>query len=348
MRNTLKPSSANPNSRFSSLLPVALALALALPLLTIACGDRGAGGQEPAATVADAGASAEAPVAAPEDQGAAAGEPAGAAADIDQPLPAEAAPEPTAAELAERQRRLQQQASEVAAREAAVTAREAEVARRQEEEARAERQAAAPPAPPPAPVADPEPAYSEPPPPPEVRRVSVSLPVGTSLDVELLDTVSSATSQAGDTFRSRLTAAARDAEGRLVLPAGTEVLGMVTEAVPLKKVGGKAMLGLRFTDVVLPDGETAPLTASLLEQGKSETGRDAATIGGAAAGGAILGRILDRGDKKRGTVLGAILGAAAGTAIASKTEGEEVEMPAGSVLRLWLDERLRLTVPEDW
>jgi hypothetical protein len=100
-----------------------------------------------------------------------------------------------------------------------------------------------------------------------------------------------------------------------------------------------------MTDLVLPSGETAPLAASFLREGRNETGRDAATIGGAAAGGAILGRILDRDSKKRATVIGAILGAAAGTVIAAKTPGQEVEIPAGTVVAIELDRELRLEVP---
>ena len=43
---------------------------------------------------------------------------------------------------------------------------------------------------------------------------------------------------------------------------------MVTEAVPLRKVGGRAKLGLKFTDLVLPDGRTVPIDASLVAAGE--------------------------------------------------------------------------------
>jgi uncharacterized protein YqgC (DUF456 family) len=89
---------------------------------------------------------------------------------------------------------------------------------------------------------------------------------------------------------------------------------------------------------VLPSGSTLPLHASFLEEGKSRAGRDAATIGGSTAGGALLGRILSNGG--RGTILGALVGAAVGTAIASKTAGEEVVIPEGSVISLKLDQPL--------
>ncbi len=247
--------------------------------------------------------------------------------------------------LAERERRLREREAEVAAREAAVTARETGVA---EEEAPAETEetAAAPAASDQVAEATVSEAPEEAPPPPPPPKVDVHLAAGTALDLEFVRTVSSATARVGDTFRTRVNGDVYDDRGNLAIPAGSEVVGQVTEAVPLPKVGGRARLGLRFTDVVLPGGETAKVSASLVEQGKNETGRDAATIGGATAGGAILGRILDRGKKKRGTVLGAIIGAAAGAAIASKSEGEEVEIPAGSVIAVKLDHDLEMRVPQ--
>ena len=117
---------------------------------------------------------------------------------------------------------------------------------------------------------------------------------------------------------------------------------MVTDAVAARRIGGQAKLSVKFTDLVLPSGSTVPLRASFLEQGKSRAGRDAATIGGSTAGGALLGRILSGGSRGRGTIIGALVGAAVGTAIASKTAGEEVVIPEGSVVSLKLDEALEV------
>jgi type IV secretory pathway VirB10-like protein len=196
------------------------------------------------------------------------------------------------------------------------------------------------PAPEPVPAAPAEEPAPAPEPAPQ-RITTVTLPAGTQLDVELTRTLASNTSRAGDAFRVRID---RDVieEGVVAIPAGSEVLGEVTEAVPLRKVGGQARLGLRFTDLVLPSGKTVPIDASFVQSGRSETGRDAATIGGAAAGGAILGRILNKGNRSKGSVLGAIIGAAAGTAIASKTPGEEVVLPQGSVVTLKLDRSIEV------
>jgi hypothetical protein len=133
-------------------------------------------------------------------------------------------------------------------------------------------------------------------------------------------------------------------DGEVAIPAGSEILGEVTEAVPLKKVGGQAKLALKFTDLVLPSGATVPIDASFVQQGRSETRKDAATIGGGAAAGAVLGRVLNKGNRSKGAVIGAIIGAAAGTAIASRTPGEEVVIPVGSVVSLKLDDSVRVKV----
>jgi hypothetical protein len=197
------------------------------------------------------------------------------------------------------------------------------------------------PAPEPSPSLDPapapEPAREEP------RTVSVTVPAGTRLEVELTRALASNTSSPGDAFRARVSEDVVQ-DGLAVIPRGSEILGEVTEAVPLKKVGGQARLALKLTDLVLPSGRTVPVQASFIQEGRNETRRDAATIGGATAGGAILGRILNKGDRSRGSIIGALIGAAAGTAIASKTPGEEVVIPEGSVVTLRLDDAVQVRV----
>jgi hypothetical protein len=165
----------------------------------------------------------------------------------------------------------------------------------------------------------------------------LTVPAGTTFDVELTRGLASNTSSPGDTFRARILGDVR-LDGAVAIPAGAEILGVVTEAEGARRIGGHAKLSLELTDLVLPSGSTVPVHASFLEEGRSRTGRDAATIGGSAAGGALLGRILGHGG--RGSILGALVGAAVGTAIASTSAGEEVVIPEGSVLKLRLDQPL--------
>jgi type IV secretory pathway VirB10-like protein len=173
------------------------------------------------------------------------------------------------------------------------------------------------------------------------RPEPVTVESGTVFPVEILERLSSQTSRPGEIFRARVASDVRQ-DGRVVIPAGSEVVGEVIEAVPLRKVGGRAKLAVRFSDLILPNGTSESIDASFVGQGKSETGRDAATIGGAAAGGAILGRVLNKGDRGKGAVIGAILGAAVGTAVASRTPGEEVIIDEGAVVDLKLDQSVEI------
>jgi hypothetical protein len=170
-----------------------------------------------------------------------------------------------------------------------------------------------------------------------------TLAAGTDLDVELLDGASSKTSQVGNAVRARVKNAIV-VDGLTVIPEGAIIDGTVTEAVPLKKIGGAASLGLRFDTIELAGGAKTAISAGLHEQGKSESGKDAGTIAGATAGGALLGRLLSKHDKTKGTLIGAVVGAAAGTGAAAATKGQEVELPAGTPLALHLEQPLTITV----
>jgi type IV secretory pathway VirB10-like protein len=163
------------------------------------------------------------------------------------------------------------------------------------------------------------------------RPTAIAVPAGTPFDVEFTRRLASNTSSVGDTFRARVISDVV-VDGAVAIPGGSEVLGVVTDAVALGRFGGQARLGLKFTDLVLPSGSTVPIHATFFAEGRNKAGQSAATIGGSTAGGAILGRILS--NRGKGTVIGALVGAAVGTAIAANHAGEEVVIPEGSVVRL--------------
>ncbi len=89
---------------------------------------------------------------------------------------------------------------------------------------------------------------------------SVTVPAGTVVEVEILEDLSSQTSKVGRHLPSPR-GLEREGGRPVAIPAGSEVVGEVTEAVPLRKVGGRAKLGVKFTDLVLPSGATVPIDA---------------------------------------------------------------------------------------
>jgi hypothetical protein len=254
-------------------------------------------------------------------------------AEVPPPQQTVKAPPPKSADetLRTRERRLAEREAAVAARERALTAPEPEPA---PTETAAEPEPEAPPA-----------MAVEPPPIPEPPPVAVTVPAGTGFDVEFTKPLASNASSVGQTFRARVVADVT-LSGNVVIPAGSEVLGEITAAQGAQGIGAKAKLGLKFTDLVLPSGSTVPIQASIVQEGQSKAGKDAAVIGGSTAGGAILGRILSSArNSGRSSIIGALIGAAAGTAIASRTAGQEVVIPEGSVMSLRLDGSVDIRAP---
>jgi len=179
--------------------------------------------------------------------------------------------------------------------------------------------------------------------PPAPRTEMVTLEAGTPLRIRLLDAISSQTSAVDDPVGGELSEPVV-VGGRTVFARGSRVRGRVTAAHPLAKVGGQAQLAVEFERVV-GDLATLDIAASWARMGKSETGKDAATIAGGAAAGAILGNLARK--NYRGKILGALIGAAAGAAIASKTPGEKIDLPAGTVLEVELAAPLEVEIELD-
>jgi hypothetical protein len=162
------------------------------------------------------------------------------------------------------------------------------------------------------------------------------IPAGTVLHVRLDNSVGSDTSRVEDTVRGHLTSAVI-VNGRTVVPAGSAVLGSVTQSMRSGKVKGRARLGLRFYTLA-PTGDRegyriATRTWSAVAPGTKN--KDAATIGLPAAGGAIIGGIVGG---KKGAAIGAAAGGGAGTAVVLTTHGKEVHLSRGSVLPIRLTE----------
>jgi len=179
--------------------------------------------------------------------------------------------------------------------------------------------------------------------PPMPRKLQLTVPAGTELRLSLNSPLGSSSSHAGDTFTARITQAVVSGD-RVVLPAGSIVHGLVSEAIPARKgLSNKAgSLSLAFDRVATPDGNGAPMAAALTRAGAKSGKKTAGIIGGSAAGGALLGKVL--GGNTKDAAIGSVLGGAIGTGVAAGTRGEDVEIPAGSPLTINLDQSLTLSI----
>jgi hypothetical protein len=125
----------------------------------------------------------------------------------------------------------------------------------------------------------------------------------------------------------------------VVVPAGSELRGRVTAAVPSGRVKTRARLAFNFDTLVLESREYAIGTGSLDITAGDTHKKDAATIGIGAGAGAIVGAIVDG---KKGAGIGALIGGATGTGVVLTNTGKEVELGNGTRVTVRLTRETRL------
>ena len=181
---------------------------------------------------------------------------------------------------------------------------------------------------------------------------------GTEIRATLDTPLSTKTTKAGDRFTATITQPVQGNNGSAMIPSGSRVEGEVAEAEQgktLPALRGKGKLNLRFRDIVLPNGQTVPLTGTLVSvnstngkdtkkadnEGQVESGtrgKDVAKDVGIGAGiGTVAGLIFG------GPLKGLAIGALAGGGYVLATNGKDVNLPAQTGLVLRVDQPISLS-----
>ena len=186
--------------------------------------------------------------------------------------------------------------------------------------------------PPPAPAA-PAPAPATPP--AAARGTTGEVPVGTEIDVRLAMRLNSGTAAVEDRFDAT-TLVDLNLGGRTVVPAGSVMRGVVTSVEPATRTNRTARLTLSF-DQLTVNGRAYPMRGTVTQaiEGEGIKG-EAGRIGAGAGVGAIIGGILGG---FKGALAGILIG---GGGTIAATEGREVDVPAGSILRVRFDSALQV------
>ena len=164
----------------------------------------------------------------------------------------------------------------------------------------------------------------------ERRSGDSAIPVGTEVDVRLQAELTSDTAQVEDRFEATTVVDLYEGN-RVLIPAGSMMRGVVSSVNRASRTDRKGSLTVSFDQVTI-NGRTYPLRGTVtqaLESGgiKEEIGR----IGAGSAVGAIIGGIIGG---VKGALIGVLIGGG-GTMVA--TEGKDVHLPAGTILRVRLD-----------
>src|SRR5437764_3776526 len=181
-----------------------------------------------------------------------------------------------------------------------------------------------------APAPDPQPAAAPAPPPPEPQKVTV--PTGTSLPVRLVDTITSATAQTGDTFHATLDSPI-SIDGDVVIPAHYEAARHVVLAQASGKFAGQALLELQLDRIKVGDRWYNIQTDHFKQQTGSRGKNTAEKVGGGAIAGAILGGIFGGG---KGAAIGSVAGAGAGGGVQAASKKPDIKLSSEKILTFTL------------
>jgi hypothetical protein len=161
------------------------------------------------------------------------------------------------------------------------------------------------------------------------------------------DSLHSRHNKVGDTFHATVSQDVKDAKGRVVIPAGSQVAFRVAVLEPAKnKSSVDGQIRLEATSVTI-DGESHAIsglagrtTVEHALEGQGVTAGGAARVGAGAAGGAIAGKVIGG---KTGAIIGGIAGAAGGAVLASKTADRDVVVRPGMKVEFTLSSTFSVT-----
>jgi hypothetical protein len=206
----------------------------------------------------------------------------------------------------------------------------------------------APSVPPPPPVQDMRNSPAPPPrehreaaaPPAPPKPVSVTIPSGTDLAVQMIDGISSKTNTEGQTFRASLSSPVV-IDGATVLPAGSDATVLLATAKGAGRIKGNSELEVRLVSVEHA-GHTYKVDTNVHEVvGKGRGKQSAVRTGIGAAAGAVIGALAGGG---KGAAIGSLAGGGAGAGIQLATHGEQVNIPSETQLTFTLQSPVEVTL----
>ncbi len=155
------------------------------------------------------------------------------------------------------------------------------------------------------------------------------LPAASVIGLQLETGLTSERAHIEDRVEARVT---RDVlvDGRLAIPAGSRILGSVTQVDRGGKLKERARLAIRFHTLVMGNGDEVALrTEPITREGEAPAADSSKKIGGAAVGGAILGAILGGG---KGAMIGGMAGAGGGTAMVMAGDRNPATFQPGTIV----------------
>jgi hypothetical protein len=185
---------------------------------------------------------------------------------------------------------------------------------------------------------------------------SNALPEGTVFRVSMLQEIEAYGTAPNTPFSGKVTQDIMR-NGKVIVPAGSELHGRVVYATSASRIHGGSTLHLRADEFVLPDGTRYHVHAQVIDTQGSDTNvkgegnivpsaevkRNLAVLGAGAGGGAIVGAAIGGGV---GAIVGTAIGAGAATTHWLLVQ-RSANLPASSVLIFSLTDPMPLSPVQD-
>lgn len=176
---------------------------------------------------------------------------------------------------------------------------------------------------------------------PVVKEITIA--AGTVVPVRMTDALDTKTAQPNDVFHGTL-ASDLKANGVVALPRGTPILGRVVDAKGAAHFKGNSLLTIELTQLTAHGQKISLVTDAYSKEGKGRGKDTAVKTGAGAAVGAIIGALAGGG---KGAAIGAAAGGGTGAGINAITRGQEVQIPAETLLNFNLQSPITVTVTLD-
>ncbi len=181
--------------------------------------------------------------------------------------------------------------------------------------------------------------------PPDVSAQNATIPAGTDLQIRTNEAINATTETAGRSYSAEIAQDVIGSNGSVLIPRGSEA------KLTVGKISGGGTLGTGSNQVALElqsasvNGRNYQLASNPVQQQSSDergigaNKRTAEMTGGGAVLGTVIGAIAGGG---KGAAIGAAVGAAGGAATQVLTRGNQVSVPAETLLTFKLDQPVTL------
>lgn len=177
--------------------------------------------------------------------------------------------------------------------------------------------------------------------PPEPQFKEVTIPEGTDVRVQMIDSVDSKTGKVGSLYKASLDSPLVSGD-QVVIPKGVDVYVQLVTAKAAGKIKGSSELELAL-DHLAYQGKELPLQSSSYEAVGASRGKQTATRAAVGTGiGAAIGAIAGGG---KGAAIGAAVGGGGAMTYQLLTHGKEVKVPSETKLDFKLAAPIKMSIP---